>query len=66
MFNLQVFAYKYRQEILVIISNFAWKIVVDAEYMTAIYLTGGVDHKIVARIAVFKGIKGVVKKDPKN
>ena len=48
-----------------IISNSACKIVVDAEYMTAIYLTGGVDHKIVARIAVFKGIKGVVKKDPK-
>ena len=29
-------------------------------------MTGGVDHKIVASIAVSKGIEGVVRKDPRN
>ena len=31
-----------------------------------IYLNSGVDHMIVAIIAVFNGINGVVKKDLRN
>ena len=48
----------------VIIFIFACEIVVDVEYMKQSYIRMVlVNHKIVAIIAVFKGIKCVVRKD---